>query len=229
MLETLFLRKRREYFDHIVLIDDVELKNDDHPERIVELVRVAMRRQLAEAYPNRSDVAQLVCEKCSFHMFRTMIESYFFGDPTSLTRAGAKRLAKVASHVDWERFQTTDDEYLALPDGVWRDSRNKPVLPHHHQEPHFRRWHPKAYLRYLCDPSLTIPKAYRETHEGVEALRELDWKRVVATSVAKCPFLCALLDDLAWTLDQPLDWITPAQTAELTRLKSDPNRILRNI
>lgn len=227
MLESLFPRKRREAFDHIVLIDDVELKNDDNPAEIAKLVREAMRRELAEKYPNRSDVAQLVREKCSFHLFRTMIESYFFGDTAALTRAGAARPALVVQHLDRERFQTTDDDYLALPDGVYRDRRGKLLIPHQHQEPKLRERHPKAYLRYLCDPSLSDPKAYRETHEGAAALRELAWRQVIETSVNRCPFLTALLDDLGEALNQPLAWIDPTRAAPETRLK--PNGILRNI
>jgi len=243
MLTSLFQAKRREGFDHIILIDDVELMNDDRPERIVELVRDATRQQLAEAYPNRPDVAQQVRDKCSFHLFRTMIESYFFGDPAALLRAGVPpvRSIQVAQHLDRERFQTTDDDYLALPDGIWRDRRNKPLIGHHHHDdselpwvitkrPPLRRWHPKRYLRYLCDRSLSDSKAYRETHEGADALRELDWRQVIQTSANQCPFLTALLDDLAEALGQPLEWLDPAQTAEPTRLKlGNAGRVLRNI
>ena len=39
-----------------------------------------------------------------------------------------------------------------------------------------REFHPKCYLRYLCDPTLTDKrKRYRETDQGVAVLRSLDW------------------------------------------------------
>ena len=67
-----------------------------------------------------------------------------------------------------------------------------------------REFHPKGYLRYLCDPTLMDKrKRYKEAVNGVTALRSLNWSDVLDPS-PHCPFLHAFLDDLGEALNSPL-------------------------
>src|SRR5689334_20565086 len=95
----------------------------------------------------------IVRERCSFHLLSPMIEVYFFGEPAALTRAGARRAAKLdPAERDLEDFATDDPDFLSPADGkhpVWATAN--------------RARHPKSYLRFLCDPTGANPRAYRET------------------------------------------------------------------
>lgn len=180
--------------DLAFLIDDLELYNVATPERAVHHIRATIPRRL-EARWNHDDrrqrSARLVRERCSFHLLSPMIEAYFFGEPAALVRAGARRPALFDSIAcDIEGFATTDADFLAPPDGkhpVWA----KPD----------RARHPKHYLRFLCDPDGRSPRAYRETREGHEALKSLDWPGVLGPA-AHARFARSLLGDLAEGLDR---------------------------
>ena len=160
--------------DLAFLVDDFKLWNTRVPERAVHHIRVAVARQLEHRWPSsdrRRRSADLVRDRCSFHLLSPMVEAYFFGEPEALARAGATRPAQVDPSVtDIEDFLVADDaEFLAPPDG------KHPIWAKAH-----RARHPKCYVQFLCDPAGANPRAYRETKGGHEALRSLDWRAVLA-------------------------------------------------
>jgi hypothetical protein len=208
--------------DLAFLVDDLELYSVAVPERAVHHVRAAVLARLRVPWSNekrREQCARIVRERCSFHLLSPMVEAYFFGEPGALVRAGAKRPARIDPHLrDVEDFVVTDDEgYLAPPDGehpAW-------AIPS-------RARHPKSYLRFLCDPDGTIPRAYRETKGGHEALRSLDWRAVLAPE-AHVRFARAFLTDLAEGLDHPQASKLFAGTSHPLTSRSARDNVLRNV
>ncbi len=92
-----------------------------------------------------------------------------------------------------------------------------------------REFHPKSYLNFLCDPTLTDrSKRYKESHNGVAALESLDWQSVVSNA-PHCPFLHAFLDDLAEALNTPLAFINRSAADQRARFPGPIDRILRNL
>lgn len=119
-----------------------------------------------------------------------MIETYFFGEPAALARAGAKRGSRVDPQVtDLERFVTDDLEFLARPDNASGEQLPPWAKPD-------RARHPKHYLQYLCDPSGTARRAYREVRDGGKALESLAWDEVCARA-NHVRFLRSLILDIA--------------------------------
>jgi hypothetical protein len=216
--------RRRKAADLAVVIEDLELVNDHQPEQVIRVFREAVQRNLsARPWPSqkRQDQAyQLVRQRCSFHLYRPMTEAYFFGELGALQRAGAIHPAQLANPPDLEQFRSTDMAYLGLPTG------SKPIkdMPH-------RQAHPKSYLDYLCDPTLANQsRRYAETVGGAAALRQLDWRQVLALP-PHCPFLHAFLDDLAFALNPspPLSFVSQTHAEPLTRYPGPQNALLRNI
>jgi hypothetical protein len=92
-----------------------------------------------------------------------------------------------------------------------------------------RAFHPKSYLHFLCDPTLSDrTRRYRETHEGVAALESLDWEAVVASRPHR-PFLHALLDDLSEALNSPLPFVDRARADARVRFPGPQDPVLRNL
>jgi len=209
------------------VVEDLEIKNDHQPALVVEVFREAVRRYL-DTYPwpaarTRHEVFTRVRERCSFHLFRPMTEAYFFGDPAALGRAGAVQPAQLPANHDLEQFRTTDQAFLNLPP----DNRPKKQRVIIHMPD--RERHPKSYLRYLCDPTLTDrQRRYKETQGGVAALLDLDLPQVLSTP-PHCPFLHSFLDDLGAALNQPLSFVSQAHAESLTRFPGPQNALLRNI
>jgi hypothetical protein len=142
-----------------------------------------------------------------------MAEAYFFGEPAALGRAKATRAHRFDPGArDLEDFEVDDPDYLApAPAGApWN------TTPRHR--------HPKHYVQFLCDPTGTQPRAYRETHEGLAALAQLDWPAVLQHEQYGA-FARALIDDLADALD--VSTPCPGLCAPLTARKGDG--LLRNI
>lgn len=212
--------------DFACVVEDLELCNDAHPERVVEAFVDAVRRHLAHHPWSTASREQRARERlrdlCSFHIFRPMTEAYFFGDPAALTRAGAQRPAILPVHLDLEAFETCDQAFLDLP----RDLR--PKQQRRIKDRPERRRHPKSYLHYLCDPTLDDRNArYRETVGGAAALRELDWQSVLSTP-PHCPFLHALLDDLAEALNHRPSTVDGRHAHPLLRFPGGEDSLLRN-
>ncbi len=165
----------------------------------------------------RERSAALVRERCSFHLLAPMIEAYFFGEPAALTRAGATRAAQVDGKTrDLEEFLTADADFLAPPDGgaVWARPE--------------RARHPKCYLQFLCDPTGTQRRAYRETKEGVAALRALDWPAVLEP-VSYVRFARAFLADLAEGLGRHDVLASFQGEPHALTSRREPGNVLRNL
>jgi hypothetical protein len=211
--------RRGEETDYAFVVEDLELANDHQPGLVVQVFRDAVDRFIRENWSRALDrVFARARERCSFHLFRPMTEAYFFGEPAALNRAGATRDAQLPPDLDLEQFRTTDTDFLAFPAGTDRIAD----MPD-------RERHPKSYLHYLCDPTLSDRKRrYRETRGGANALRMLDWEQVL-TETPHCPFLHALLDDLGYALNQPLPFVDPQHAAAQTRYPGPQQPLLRNI
>ncbi len=213
--------------DFAYVVEDLELVNDHQPDQVVRVFREAVERHL-QTFPWPTAKAgqrayDRVRERCSFHLFRPMTEAYFFGEPDALRRAGAQTGPQLPADPDLEAFRATDAAFLQLPpDGRPKNDRRIIDMPD-------RERHPKSYLHYLCDPTLVDHRRrYRETQGGAAALRDLDWSQVLSTP-PHCPFLHALLDDLAYALAQPLPFVSQAHAHPLTRFPGPANPLLRNI
>ena len=206
--------------DYAFAVVDLELANDHQPERVVSVFREAVRSCLPSLH--NTAYRQTRCEtqvplRCSFHLFRPMIEAYFFADPSALKRRCASRQPSLDPRRDIEEFLTDDPEYQKVATNARTTS------------PESLR-HPKLYLRWLCDPRPEPgPRSYRETKGGAATLRELDWNRVLGEP-GRCPFLRSFVLDLADALDLPApcheDGCNPL-TARYNPSRRDP--VLRNI
>ncbi|MHB1560081.1 MAG: hypothetical protein ACYC61_21735 [Isosphaeraceae bacterium] len=219
LVNAIFPGRRGQKVDFAYVVEDLELCNQHQPGLVLGLFRDAVDRYIRLTWSQQSDkIYAQVRERCSFHLFCPMTEAYFFGDPVALTRVGASRPPQLPADVALEDFRTIDQEFLALPAGT-KDIADLPA----------REFHPKCYLRYLCDPTLEdTRRRYRETHQGVAALAMLDWSAVLATP-SHCPFLHAFLDDLGAALDSPLPFVSPGHADARVRFPGPKNRILRNL
>jgi hypothetical protein len=215
---------RRDRCDFAMVIEDLELVNDHQPALVITAFRQAVDRHIAAlpAQATRDRSLALIQKQCSFHLLRPMTEAYFFGDPAALQRAAIVRQPQLLPVLDCELFQTTDTDYLAIPAGTRLHGRTRfPHMPD-------RQRHPKAYLQYLCDPTLADRRLrYRETQNGVSALTNLNWQRVLSDP-AHCPFARAFLDDIAYAVNQPLPWLQQTSTVP-TSFPGPQGRVLRNI
>lgn len=213
--------------DLVVLVDDLELENQDWPERAIEHVRTAVRTHL-EQHPwpsatSRERAYERVRERCSFHLFAPMVEAYFFREPAALARAGATRASRFdASAADVEiRFEVNDPDFLAPPDR----SREEKLPPWATAN---RARHPKHYLQFLCDPTGTEPRAYVETKGGQAALRDLDWPAVLAAE-EHVRFMRSLIHDLADALGEYAVAQSFAGATHSCTWPPPPDRLLRNV
>jgi hypothetical protein len=169
--------------DFVFAIDDLELANAATPHHVTALVRDAVL-----ASPGRSTHrgALRLQDRCSVHFLCPMVETYFFGEPAALIRAGATRPAELDATRHLEAFTVADPAFLALPsvrDHPWRSED--------------REHHPKRYLRFLNDPTDEELGRYRETRQGRDALATLDWAQVFAYEPTGIAFARSLFDDLA--------------------------------
>jgi hypothetical protein len=177
--------------DYAFALEDLELANDDQPERVVNAFREAVRSCLPGLH--NTALRQNRCEtqvplRCSFHLLRPMIEAYLFADPEALRRAGVKQAPSLVPGCDLEDFETDDPGY-------------REIISASQVGPASRLHHPKWYLRWLCDPTgEPREKAFRETKGGVAALAGLDWNRVLGQP-GRCPFLRSFVADLADALE----------------------------
>ncbi len=210
-------------YDFVIGVDDVEPGNFGNEAAVVAVLREGLDGHLA-AMPEGNRLRPSLKAKASFHLIGPMAEALFFPDPESIARTGALRPSLFQWPArDFEDFEVDDPEFLAQP------------VVTHPPDLRARTWaiegrarHPKAYLRFLVQPNpyRTSPR-YQETRQGVAALRELDWNKLVAES-SLGRLARSLLDDLAWALD--VDF--PARHGDLhesTRFGGRPHNLLRNI
>ncbi|MFL5358570.1 hypothetical protein [Archangium sp.] len=183
--------------DLVIAVDDVELPNVDQVDVVASQVREAVKQHLAShPWPSarrQEQVTQRLREHCSFHLLCPMLEAYFYGEPSALTRAGAQRPSSVDGRaLDVEDFITHDPPFL------------EPVDKAKYWATPDRQRHPKRYLQFLCDPEgdeqNPSPTRYRETQGGVKALRELDWSGALSEE-AHARLARSLFADLAAALE----------------------------
>lgn len=189
---------QRDLPDLVLTIEDLELVNVLHPQRVADHLRDAVTGHLQDLRAQRpmatyQKLAKRVRRRCSFHIFAPMVEAYFFCDPAALERAGAIRRSLVdPQQVDVESFVTTDPDFLRPPNSDQDWSWAKPN----------RAKHPKRYLKFLCDPEDNHTRAYTETGGGCRALGTLDWAMVHAVTMY-VQFARAMFEDLADALGRP--------------------------
>jgi len=217
LIAALVPRKRRDTKpDLVIAIDDVEVPNLGNLNAIAELVR-----RCAEHFVSHHDHvdAQRVLKRCSFHLVSPMIESYFFVEPErvlGLATQGGARPARGVREQDLEHFDASADEGFMDPELETYGPTE------------FRRHHPKRYIQHLSAPGFT----YRETHEGVAALRAVEWEQVVWWSPDHdnenhIPMACvrALLEDITELLEGRPFW----EDGEAATSRSTGCTVLRNL
>ena len=220
--------------DYAILVDDLELSNATQPRRVVEHVRFAVPRRIEAQWSSQSkreQVADIVRERCSFHLLSPMVESYFFCESAALDRAG--RVSERASLVDpvardVEDFLVSDADYERVPVPLGATKRTAPR--DWRRSPEQRARHPKKYVQYLSDPLLDGQTRYDETTKGKHALERLDWSGVLRAR-HNARLIRSLFADLA-RIAPP----TPASLSladedcsPLTWRVSERGRVLRNL
>lgn len=178
--------------DFVLAIDDLELPNVETPHHVTRLVSDAFRRYLGT--PTHRELEQLRT-RCSFHLLCPMLETYFFGEPAALERAGSTRPPILDPSHHLESFKSDDEQFLAYSD-----------VPGHRRHPWRRpdrRRHPKRYLGFLVDPTDEQRTVYTESVGGCRALATLDWAQVFRYSPPGITFARSLFEDLADALEVP--------------------------
>lgn len=219
-------RRDRRIPDVVVMVDDLELANQAHPERAIEHVRTAVQMHI-ERHPwpsaaSRQRALDRVRERCSFHLLAPMVEAYFFAERAALDRAGAKRPSMFdATTTDVECFMVNDAPFLSPPDRLVGASLPPWAIKD-------RARHPKSYLQFLCDPTGLLRRAYVESQGGRAALHELDWAAVLSPP-AHVQFVRSLVHDLADALGE--DGVMRRFTGSTHPLTwpPSPNCLLRNV
>ena len=218
LVNSILPSRRGRSINYAYVVEDLELCNQHQPELVLRIFRDAVEGYIHRTWPQQSaPIFAAIRERCSFHLFRPMTEAYFFGEAAALQRANAVQEAKLPANLDLEHFYTTDPDYLNFP-----SCDRITDMP-------MRQNHPKAYIHFLCDPTLSNKKLkYRESQNGVQALSLLDWEQVLSAP-PHCPFLHAFLDDLGAALDSPLPFVNAAHPDERVRFPGPQNRLLRNL
>ncbi|MBF0428779.1 MAG: hypothetical protein HQL94_07635, partial [Magnetococcales bacterium] len=146
--------------DLVVVLDDVELNNLGQESVVAQVLKNAVEDELAQ---RNSAIRTVLRDKCSFYLFKPMVEAYLFGDANALKIAGvqAPHNPRLVHPTDVEQFETNDPAYLILCQQV------KLNAPWWREE-----CHAKHYLEHLTKGS------YKETDHGKEALKEINWKNV---------------------------------------------------
>jgi hypothetical protein len=159
----------------VVAIDDVELHNFDQREVVCDRFRAALELEIQSrefSHTTEQRVRARVRERCSFHLLCPMVESYLFGDPIALVRAGcAPDVEPVLACADLEEFESGDETWLPACAAIDAE-----------QAARANRWwcerrHAKHYLEHLVDRSGGF---YDEVTSGQAAFAELDWPRAAS-------------------------------------------------
>lgn len=207
----------------LLIVGDVELIYLDRSAALMDSFHEAMEEVLSRhGAPARQVLRAALQDRCSYHLFRPMVEASFFGDAAALHLAGVSRATL-------PRLKGDDVEEFESVDPLWLPECQKQNALHHAQRATWWRHerHAKHYLTHLASrPGGT---GYNEGKKGAEALRTLHWPTVVNTQPS--PYLRALFDDLAdWLgVPNPLGPTDPTHPRPPTALCRDPGRLLRNI
>jgi hypothetical protein len=207
----------------LLIVGDMEMYYLDRPHELMNGFGEVMNERLATlSDADQTFVRGALSERCSYHLFRPMVEALFFGDPQALSGAGvAAKHPPLLKRQDVEEFESVDPLFLIE---CQRENR--------FQYDHGATWwrherHPKGYLTHLARRPGSL--GYNEAHRGAIALRGLCWGTVIGTQPS--PFLRALFEDLAdWLgLPSPLGPPDLALPPPPTALGSAPDRLLRNL
>jgi hypothetical protein len=143
-----------------------------------------------------------------------MLETYFFGEPAALQRAGSIRTALLDPSRHLEDFHVADVAFMGPAD----------VREHPWRRPD-RSQHPKRYLSFLVDPADEERAFYKESVNGCRALATLDWAQVFCYEPLGITFARSLFHDLADALEIP----TPFPGASHPLTSRRPTGTLRNV
>jgi hypothetical protein len=209
--------------DLLLVIGDVELNNLYNERSLIEHLQAAVPLMLTKRSPReQASLTAALRDRCSYHLFRPMMEATFFGDPDALRRAGVGAAERPRrTQPDVEEFESDDPVWL--PRCATENAR-KAAMGHDWWR-HER--HAKEYLIHLANRPGCL--GYNERKRGADALSRLNFSAVVNTQPS--PYLRALFDDLAdWLgVPNPLGPTDPALPRPPTALCADPGRLLRNI
>lgn len=174
--------------DLVIVVDDVELGNLDQEEIIAQHFRAALETELNRyELATRERYRALLREKCSFHLLRPMVESYFFGDPQALYAAGVQSSRS-------PQLANSDVEFFEVNDPAWLRTCRVENIRRAAKDPWWRHeCHPKHYLEYLLGLDNTL---YEETSGGKAALLKIRWPNV-SQAATHTPLLRALMEDIA--------------------------------
>lgn len=199
--------RRRQPYDLVVILDDLELCNADQPEIVVEVMKAAANKHLDSLLGRkRVRIEQAFKERVSFHLIAPMIEAWFFIDPKALERAGVASLDSVVfdDGTDPESFFTLDEDYRNAAASLCtvlaqlqarrkKKDKNKPKWLDNPD----RCQHPKGYIQWLArDPQNRKCTTYKESEHGASALKKLDWSKALMRSQEHLRFIKALVEDL---------------------------------
>jgi hypothetical protein len=181
--------------DLVIVIDDVELGNLGQESLIAEHFRVSVEKLLNTfSSSTQQRYRAILQQKCSFHLFKPMVESYLFGDGVALGAAGVAPgiVPRLRHPTDVEQFESVDPCWLPV-------CQSENIRRQTHNSWWRHELHPKAYLTHLT--SLQGAE-YEETGHGKAALMALDWRKVVKVP-ADAPIICALFEDIADWFGRP--------------------------
>lgn len=189
MLAEAGIGKTGQPADLVVAIDDVELGNLDREHVIAEHVCAAAESLLSQYSSSAADrYRRLLRERCSFHLFKPMVESYLFGDPGALTASGLPVGTQplLVHPTDVEQFETSDPAWL--PTCQAENQRRQTRTPWWRHERH-----PKHYLEHLAQRGQAL---YDEVRQGRDALAGLGWQQI-PKAAGDMPLARSLFEDLA--------------------------------
>lgn len=210
--------------DLVVAVDDVELHNFDQRDVVCDRFRAALELEIqcrAFGHTTEQRVRARLRERCSFHLLCPMVESYLFGDPTALHRAGcAPDVEPVLACTDLEEFESGDPRWLPACAAIDAQQAGR-------ANPWWcERRHAKHYLEHLVDRSGGF---YDEVTGGREAFAELDWSR--AANPGTLALLRALIEDMAdfFGVANPIGEGVPAALTYPVRSVDRARLLLRNM
>ena len=197
--------RRKQPYDLVVVLDDLELCNADQPELAVAVMKAAANKHLdVLAGERRRRTEQAFKERVSFHLIAPMIEAWFFIDDQALVRAGVQSIDSVVfdGNTDPEAFLTLDEDYQNAEASICtalsqqqarRKKKNKPKWLDNPQ----RSQHPKGYLQWLTrDPDRNKCTTYKESVHGANALKRLDWRKAIPYNPEHLRFIKSLIEDI---------------------------------